>query len=201
MRSQKARLPPVLAGIAQTWFFASSSIRANTLKPEPRKCSLTSCITIGLRRSGLSLPYLRNASAKGMRGQPLVTGLPLANSSNTPRDDRLHRREHVLLGRRSSSRRRAGRTRPAGGRRAGPRRGSTARSGSSGRSPPSSAAACTAAAPAAARRTCRDGCATAPGSRARLPASDAVRIGVWNSKKPCSFMRRRMRIDDRAARS
>ena len=36
-------------------------------------------------------------------------------------------------------------------------------------------------------------------SRARLPGEDAVRIGVWNSKKPCSFIRRRMRIDDRAA--
>jgi hypothetical protein len=37
--------------------------RANTLKPEPRKCSETSCMTIGLRRSGLSVPYLRIASA------------------------------------------------------------------------------------------------------------------------------------------
>ena len=33
--------------------------------------------------------------------------------------------------------------------------------------------------------------ATAPGSRARPSGLDAVRIGVWNSKKPCSFMRRR----------
>ena len=24
-----------------------------------------------------------------------------------------------------------------------------------------------------------------------LPDDDAVKIGVWNSKKPCSFMRRR----------
>ena len=41
-------------------------------------------MTIGLRRSGLSLPYLRKASANGIRGQVFVTGLPLANSSNTP---------------------------------------------------------------------------------------------------------------------
>ena len=39
---------------------------------------------IGLRRSGLSEPYLRKASANGIRGQFLVTGLPLAKSSNTP---------------------------------------------------------------------------------------------------------------------
>ena len=132
-------------------------MRANTLKPEPRKCSETSCITIGLRRSGLSVPYLRKASANGIRGQFLVTGLPLAKSSNTP----------VITGSiaantsscvdESSSRRRADRTRPAAGRRADPRRGNTARSGNSGRSPTSSAAACTAAAPAAARRTCPDG--------------------------------------------
>ena len=36
---------------------------AKILKPEPRNASLTSCITIGLRRSGLSVPYLRSASA------------------------------------------------------------------------------------------------------------------------------------------
>ena len=64
MRSQKARLPPVLAGIAQTSTFGSlASMPANTLKPEPRKCSETSCISIGLRRSGLSEPYLRIASS------------------------------------------------------------------------------------------------------------------------------------------
>ena len=34
--------------------------------------------------------------------------------------------------------------------------------------------------------------ATAPGSRARPRASSAVRIGVWNSVKPCSIIRRRM---------
>ena len=37
--------------------------RANTLKPEPRKCSETFRMTIGLRRSGLSEPNLRMASA------------------------------------------------------------------------------------------------------------------------------------------
>ena len=64
MRSQKARLPPPGAGIAQTRAFASlSSMPANTLKPEPRKCSLTSCMTMGLRRSGLSVPYFAIASS------------------------------------------------------------------------------------------------------------------------------------------
>ena len=55
--------PPPGAGIAQTSFFGVSSMRAKTLKPEPRKCSDTSCMTSGLRRSGLSEPYLRMASA------------------------------------------------------------------------------------------------------------------------------------------
>ena len=36
---------------------------AKILKPEPRNASLTSCITIGLRRSGLSVPYFDIASA------------------------------------------------------------------------------------------------------------------------------------------
>ncbi len=84
MRSQNARDPPPGPGIAQTWFFGSSSIRANTLKPEPRKCSETSCISSGFRKSGLSLPYFFKASANGIFRQPFVTGLPLANSSNTP---------------------------------------------------------------------------------------------------------------------
>ena len=38
----------------------------------------------------------------------------------------------------------------------------------------------------------RDGCGSAPGSRARPPGELAVRIGVWNSVKPCSIMRRRI---------
>ena len=59
MRSQNARDPPVGAGMAHTRTLGSFSIMpANTLKPEPRKCSVTSCISIGLRRSGLSEPYL-----------------------------------------------------------------------------------------------------------------------------------------------
>ncbi len=59
MRSQKAREPPPGAGIAHTRALGSFSIMpANTLKPEPRKCSVTSAISIGLRRSGLSVPYL-----------------------------------------------------------------------------------------------------------------------------------------------
>ena len=57
MRSQKARAPPPGAGIAHTAAFGLlSRMRAKTLKPEPRKLSETSCILIGLRRSGLSVP-------------------------------------------------------------------------------------------------------------------------------------------------
>ena len=52
------------AGIAQTSSFGSfASMPAKILKPEPRNASLTFCISIGLRRSGLSVPYLRIASA------------------------------------------------------------------------------------------------------------------------------------------
>ena len=64
MRSQKAREPPPGAGIAHTRAFVSFSIiPAKTLKPEPRKVSVTSAMTIGLRRSGLSVPYLAIASS------------------------------------------------------------------------------------------------------------------------------------------
>ena len=64
MRSQKAREPPVGAGIAHTRTLGSFSIMpAKILKPEPRKCSVTSAISMGLRRSGLSVPYLRIASS------------------------------------------------------------------------------------------------------------------------------------------
>ena len=38
---------------------------ANRPKPPPRKCSETSCISIGLRRSGLSVPYLAMRLAVG----------------------------------------------------------------------------------------------------------------------------------------
>ena len=54
---RRRAMPPVLAGMAQTSTFGFEAIMlANTLKPEPRKCSVTSCISIGLRRSGLSVP-------------------------------------------------------------------------------------------------------------------------------------------------
>ena len=46
------------AGMAQTAFFLSSRIRAKRPKPPPRKWSETSCMISGLRRSGLSVPYL-----------------------------------------------------------------------------------------------------------------------------------------------
>ena len=59
---------------------------AKTLKPEPRKASVTFCISIGLRRSGLSVPYFAHRRRRrGCSGNFGVTGLPSANSSNTPR--------------------------------------------------------------------------------------------------------------------
>ncbi len=64
MRSQNARLPPLGAGIAQTRTAGFCSIwPAKILNPEPRKMSVASDIAIGLRRSGLSEPYLAIASA------------------------------------------------------------------------------------------------------------------------------------------
>ena len=73
------------AGTARTTAPFSTS-PANRPKPEPLKCSPTSLISSGLRRSGLSLPYFSSASLYGMRGySPAgVTDLPPANSSNTP---------------------------------------------------------------------------------------------------------------------
>ena len=87
MRSQKAREPAPGPGIAQMRFLGfASTMRANTPKPPPRKCSDTSCISMGLRRSGLSEPYFWMAVRKGMRGKaPGVTVRAPANSSNTPR--------------------------------------------------------------------------------------------------------------------
>ena len=45
------------------FFGSAASMLAKILKPEPRNASLTFCISIGLRRSGLSVPYFRIASA------------------------------------------------------------------------------------------------------------------------------------------
>ena len=56
--------PPPGAGIPHTRTFGSFSIiPAKILKPEPRKCSVASCISMGLRRSGLSEPYVAIASS------------------------------------------------------------------------------------------------------------------------------------------
>ena len=98
MRSQKARLPPLGAGIAQTSTLGSAAIMpANTLKPAPRKCSVTSAISIGLRRSGLSVPYLRMrlgiGDARELRRHRLAVGELLEHAAQ----HRLDRREHVLL--------------------------------------------------------------------------------------------------------
>ena len=58
---------------------------ANTAKSEPRKTSVTSAITRGLRRSGLSVPYIAIASSKAMRGNGGgVTTASGRNSVNTP---------------------------------------------------------------------------------------------------------------------
>jgi len=74
-----------LCGIARTT--APFSTRpAKRPKPEPLKCSPTSLMSKGLRRSGLSLPYFSSASLYGMRGySPAgVTVRPSANSWKTP---------------------------------------------------------------------------------------------------------------------
>src|SRR3954468_21632502 len=63
MRSQNVRLPTCGAGSAQMRELESeANISANTLKLEPRKCTETSCIFRGFRKSGLSVPYKRMAS-------------------------------------------------------------------------------------------------------------------------------------------
>ena len=61
-------------------------MRANRPKPEPAKCSVTSAIRSGLRRSGLSEPNSSIACVVGnaREGRFGVTARPSANSSNTP---------------------------------------------------------------------------------------------------------------------
>ena len=99
MRSQNARLPPFGAGIAQTSTFGSAaSMLAKILKPEPRNASLTFCILIGLRRSGLSVPYFAHRLGIGnerkFRRHRLAVGEFLEHAAH----HRLDRVEHVLLG-------------------------------------------------------------------------------------------------------
>src|SRR5712671_2459071 len=63
-RSRAPLLPFAPEDIAQTSTALSAAIMpAKTRKPEPRKCSVTFAILIGLRRSGLSVPYWRMACA------------------------------------------------------------------------------------------------------------------------------------------
>ncbi len=73
---------------------------ANKPKPEPLKCSVTSAISKGLRRSGLSVPYLSSASLYGIRGySPAgVTVRAGGELLEHARQDRLDRGEHVVLG-------------------------------------------------------------------------------------------------------
>jgi hypothetical protein len=143
------------------------------LKPEPRKCSDTSCMIDRVAQVGLVGAVFEHRLVIGnAREQRLASpACRWRTSSNTPAHHRLHRVEHVFLRDEAHLEVELVELARQSGRRAGLRRGSRARSGNSGRSPPPSAAACTAAAPAAARRTCPDGCGSAPGSRARLPAT------------------------------
>ena len=70
---------------------------AKILKPEPRNASLTFCILIGLRRSGLSVPYSRIAVRVGdhrkLRRHRLAAGELLEHAAQ----HRLDRVEHVVL--------------------------------------------------------------------------------------------------------
>ena len=193
MRSQNARLPPRRRRDRPHLVLGSAaSMLAKTLKPEPRNASLTFCISIGLRRSGLSEPYFAHrvgvGDARKLRRHRLAAGELLEHAAQ----HRLDRVEHVLL--RDEAHLDVELVELA-------RRAVGAR-----------------VLVAEARRDlevaveardhdqllellrrlrqrvelARDAAATAPGSRARPPGDDAVRIGVWNSKKPCSFMRRRI---------
>ena len=86
------------AGTARTTAPFSTS-PANRPKPEPLKCSDTSVISSGLRRSGLSLPYFSIASRYGMRGySPAgVTVRPSGELLEHAGQHRLDRVEHVVL--------------------------------------------------------------------------------------------------------
>ncbi len=71
---------------------------AKILKPEPRKCSPTSCISIGLRRSGLSLPYFDiTAFGVGNERKLLRDLLAFAEFLEHATDHRLDCVENVLL--------------------------------------------------------------------------------------------------------
>ena len=86
MRSQKVRDPPFGAGIAHTRVSGSAAIRfAKTPKPEPAKAAVTSWISNGLRRSGLSEPKAFTAAENEIIGKLWVTSLPPPYSSNSPR--------------------------------------------------------------------------------------------------------------------
>ena len=62
----------------------SSTAFANTANSEPRKISVTSAALIGLRRSGLSLPYITIASSYAMRGNGGGVTVQSENSPKTP---------------------------------------------------------------------------------------------------------------------
>ena len=81
------------AGMART----VSPLNALKLTTSPSNSPITSAMTSGLRRSGLSEPYFSIASWNGMRGNAGVTGRR-RRIPRTRREHRLDRLEHVLLG-------------------------------------------------------------------------------------------------------
>ena len=71
---------------------------AKILKPEPRNASVTFCISIGLRRSGLSVPYLPHRLGIGDMRKFRRHRLAAAELLEHAAHHRLDRVEHVLLG-------------------------------------------------------------------------------------------------------
>ncbi len=100
MRSQKARLPPPGAGIAQTSTLGSASIiPAKTLKPEPRKVSVTSLILDRVAQVGLvdAVPAHRIGVGDALEGRRRHCAAA-AEFLEHARQHRLDRGEHIVLG-------------------------------------------------------------------------------------------------------
>ena len=98
MRSQKARLPPLGAGMAQTSTLRSSAIMpAKTLKPEPRKCSVTSCMLDRIAQVGLVGAVFADRLAVGDARELRRHRLALGELLEHPAQHRLDGGEDVLL--------------------------------------------------------------------------------------------------------
>ena len=98
MRSQKARLPPPGAGIAQTSTLWSRSIMpAKTLKPEPAKCSVTVLHLDRVAQVRLVGAVFAHRLAIGNAREFLRHRLAVGESLEDAADHRLHRREDVVL--------------------------------------------------------------------------------------------------------